>query len=141
MKMMLMNLTMNNFIVTLSPELIKMIRQEAQEKHISENDIVILALNDYFTDDSTDDPTPEEIIEMVEKAIEDVDAGRFHTADEMMAMLEADWNNLNDNHLHHIKFVAQLSADLIDLIYIKVDEEGISVDFVVRAALSLYFDD
>lgn len=130
-----------NFIVTISPELIKMIRQEAQEKQISENDVVILALEDYFVDDSRDDPTPEEIIEMVEEAIEDIDAGRFQTVEEMMAILEDNLKDLNDDNLHNTKFVAQLSADLIDLIYTKVDEEGFSVDFVVRAALSLYFDD
>jgi len=39
------------------------------------------------------------------------------------------------------KFTAQLSPELIDLIYTKVDEEGFSVDFIFRATLSMYFDD
>ncbi|HRF94942.1 MAG TPA: hypothetical protein PLZ51_07105 [Aggregatilineales bacterium] len=132
---------MTNFIVTLSDDLIKSVNIKAQEKQLSPNEIVILALDNYFADDSQDDPTTEEIIAMVEQAIEDADAGRVHTIDEFMASLEADMAYLNDNIIHKTKFTAQLSPELIDLIYTKVDEEGFSVDFVVRAALSMYFDD
>jgi len=43
---------MTNFIVTLSDYLIKTVNIKAQEKQISPNEIVILALDDYFADDS-----------------------------------------------------------------------------------------
>ncbi len=43
---------MTNFIVTLSDYLIKTVNIKAQEKQIALNEIVILALDDYFADDS-----------------------------------------------------------------------------------------
>jgi len=132
---------MTNFIVTLSDYLIKTVNIKAQEKQISPNEIVILALDDYFADDSQDDPTTEEIIAIVEKAIEDANAGRVHSIDEVIASLETPTTYLNDNTVHKTKFTAQLSPELIDLIYTKVDEEGFSVDFIFRATLSMYFDD
>ncbi len=78
---------------------------------------------------------------MVEKAIEDANAGRVHSIDEVIASLETPTTYLNDNTVHKTKFTAQLSPELIDLIYTKVDEEGFSVDFIFRATLSMYFDD
>lgn len=130
-----------NFIVTLSDDFIRKLTLKAREKQISVNDIVIFALNDYFADDSQDDPTSEEIIAMIKEAEEAITAGHTHSIDEVMAMIEADIAYLNDDSIHTTKFVAQLSADLIDLIYTKVDEEDFSADFVVRAALSIYFDE
>jgi len=91
---------MTNFIVTLSDYLIKTVNIKAQEKQISPNEIVILALDDYFADDSQDDPTTEEIIAIVEKAIEDANAGRVHSIDEVIASLETPTTYLNDNTVH-----------------------------------------